>query len=102
LAKQDAEFIHQHAVDSYAAQHRGGTTRNISIAFGIIGLYLALEKEYTGRQVQLAHMQIARIQKDWPRLKPPVKPAVITVIDVLRTGIDAEKDAMICRWMAAV
>lgn len=63
VAKRDTGFIHQHAVDAYASQHSGGTTRNSSIAFGLIGLYLALEKGYTGRQVQLAHMRIARIQK---------------------------------------
>jgi hypothetical protein len=99
VAKQDPEFIHQHAVDAYAAQHGGGTTRNITVAFG---LYLTLEKGYTGKQVQRAHMQIARIQKNWQRLESPVNPAGITVMDVLRAGTDAEKDAMIRHWMAAV
>jgi hypothetical protein len=51
VAKQDKEFIHQHAVNAYAAQHAGGTTRNITIAFGLTGRYLALEKGYTGKQV---------------------------------------------------
>jgi hypothetical protein len=102
VTRQDAEFIHQHAVDAYAAQHSGGTTRNITVAFGLIGLYLALEKGYTGRQVQLAHMHIARIQKNWPHMEPPVKPAGITVMDVPGAGTDAEKDAMIRRWMVAV
>jgi hypothetical protein len=102
VARQDAGFIHQYTVDAYAAQHSGGATRNISIAFGLIGLYLALEKGYTGRQVQRAHMRIARIQRKWPRLEPPVKPAGITVMDVLGAGTDAEKDAMIRQWMKAV
>ena len=102
VAKQDAGFIHQHAVDAYAAQHSGGTTRNITVAFGLIGLYLTLEKGYSGKQVQKAHMQIARIRNDWPTMEPPAKPAGITVMDVLRAGTDAEKDAMIRQWMAAV
>ena len=102
VAKQDPEFIHQHAVDTYAAQHAGGPTRNITVAFGLIGLYLALEKGYTGRQVQLAHMSIAKTKKSWPRLEPPRQPAVITVIDVLQAGTDAERDAMIRKWMRAV
>ncbi len=67
VAKQDPEFIHQHVVDTYAAQHAGGPTRNITVAFGLIGLYLALEKGYTGKQVQQAHMRIAKAQKVWPR-----------------------------------
>ena len=67
VAKQDSEFIHQHAVDAYAAQHAGGTTRTITVAVGLIGLYLALEKGCTGKQVQRAHMRIAKICKEWPR-----------------------------------
>jgi hypothetical protein len=53
-------------VDVYEAQHAGGTTRNITVAFGLIGLYLALEKGYTGKEVQQAHMQITRFRNDWP------------------------------------
>ena len=101
-AKQDLKFIHQHAVDAYAAQHAGGTTRNITIAFGLIGLYLALEKGYTGKQVQQAHMRIAKIRKDWPRLEPTGRPASLTVIDVLKTPDGSEKDIMIRLWMAGV
>jgi hypothetical protein len=102
VAKQDPAFIHQHAVDAYEAQHAGGPTRNITVAFGLIGLYLALEKGYTGRQVQLAHMRIAKTKKDWPRLEPPDHPAFLTVMDVLRAESDAEKDATIRKWMDAV
>ncbi len=102
VAKQDPEFIHQHVVDTYAAQHGGGSTRNITVAFGLIGLYLALEKGYTGKQVQKAHMRIAEVRKVWPRLEPPLRPAVLTVMDVLQAGTDGEKDAMIRKWMAAV
>lgn len=102
VAKQDPAFIHQHAVDAYAAQHAGGTTRNITVAFGLIGLYLALEKKYTGKQVQRAHMQIARVRKDWPGLEPPSQPAALTVMDVLNVPNGPDKDAMILRWMAAV
>ena len=102
VAKQDPAFIHQHAVDSYEAQHAGGPTRNITVAFGLIGLYLALEKGYTGRQVQLVHMSIAKTRKVFPRLEPPYKPAFLTVMDVLSAGTDAEKDVMIREWMNAV
>ena len=48
LVQQDVRFIHQHAVDAYEAQHAGGRTRPITVVFGLIGLYLALEKGYTG------------------------------------------------------
>ena len=102
VSKQDEEFIHQYAVDAYEAQHAGGKTRNITVIFGLIGLYLALEKGYTGKQVQQAHQQIARVQKDWPRLKPPSRPAFLTVMDVLKVPDGLEKDAMIRQWMATI
>jgi hypothetical protein len=102
VGKQDPEFIHQHAVDMYAAQHAGGPTRTITVAFGLIGLFLALEKGYTGKQVQLAHMRIAKARKDWPRLGPPDQPAFLTAMDVFQAGTDAEKDAMIRKWMTLV
>ncbi len=102
VAKQDREFIHQYAVDTYAAQHAGGTTRNITVFFGLIGLYLAIERGFSGIQVQQAHMKIARIQKEWPQLVPPERPASITVLDVLQAPEGEDRDAMIRQWMAAV
>src|SRR5437016_1213716 len=56
LTLGDAEFIHQYAVDTYCAQHVGASVKPIAIVFSLIGLYLALEHNYTGRQVQKAHM----------------------------------------------
>ena len=47
-------------------------------------------------------MRIARVRKDWPRLDPPEKPAVLTVIDVLAAASDEERDAMIGDWMREV
>ncbi len=102
LAQQDGRFIHQHAVDAYEAQHAGGRTRPITAVFGLIGLYLALEKGYTGRQVQLAHMKIASRRKDWPRLEHPARMAELTVLDVLMAKTDEEKETMLMKWAASV
>ena len=102
VAVQDPAFIHQHAVDAYEAQHAGGKTRNIAVAFGLIGLYLALEKEYTGAQVQRAHMEIAKLRKEWPLLDPPARPASVTVRDVLAAAEGPARHTMIRKWMAAV
>ena len=74
----------------------------ITVAFGLIGLYLALERGFTGKQVQQAHMRIARIRKDWPRIEPPARPAGITVLDVLQVPDGPKKDAIIRQWMEAV
>ena len=102
VALRDARFTHQHVVDAYAAQHAGEKTRGISVVFGLIGLYLALEKGFSGKEVQRAHMRIARKKRAWPDLAPPVHPAGVYVTDVLAAPGDPEREAMIFRWMAAV
>ena len=63
VSKQDPEFIHQYVVDAYEAQHVGGKTRNITVIFGLIGLYLALEKGYTGKQVQCSHADCPGVER---------------------------------------
>ena len=63
--RTDPEFIHQYAVDASAAQTATAASKPITVAFALIGLYLHLEKGYTGRQVQLAHMQMAATRKTW-------------------------------------
>jgi hypothetical protein len=102
VALQDPLFIHQHAVDAYGAQHAGGNSRPITVVFGLIGLYLALERGYSGKEVQQAHMRIAKLRKDWPRLDPTGQPAALTVPDVLRVSPGPGRDAMIRQWAAAV
>jgi len=101
VSKGDPGFIYQHAVDAYEAQHAGRATRPITVAFGLIGLYLALERGFTGKEVQRAHMKIAGIRRDWPLLEPPSQRAALTVHDVLEVRNGTGKDAMIRRWMAA-
>jgi Family of unknown function (DUF5946) len=102
VAHQDPAFIHQHAVDAYEAQHAGGATRPVTTVFGLIGLYLAIGRGYSGKEVQRAHMRIAKIRKDWPRLEPPERPASLTVGNVLQESPGPERDAMIMLWAAAV
>jgi Family of unknown function (DUF5946) len=55
LGHKDPGFIHQHIVDAFAAQTANQNTKPIKVAFALIGLYLYLEKDYTGKEVQLAH-----------------------------------------------
>jgi hypothetical protein len=91
----DADFIHQLAVDAYAAQHSGEGVKAITTTFAIIGLYLTFEHGYTGREVQKAHMVLARKRRQWPLFQPPSRQSTITVRDVVlnlpdnyRTAID--------------
>jgi len=107
LTRLDREFIHQHVVDAYGASHGGfqGGARirsNIGIAFSLLGLYLAIEKGYTGRQVQLAHMALARWRKQYPLPEGSPERAAITVIDVMKTEAGEARDRMVKQWAAAV
>lgn len=98
----DQAFIHQHLVDAYGAQHAGEQSKPIGVAFGLIGLYLACEKGYTGRQVQHMHMLLANRSKHWPTFTPPERTGGLTVQDALRTLPGDERDAMLMRWAASV
>jgi hypothetical protein len=63
LAHPDPSFIHQHIVDAYTAQHARETTKPIALVFALIGLYLHVEKNFTGRQVQRFHMITSPIRR---------------------------------------
>ncbi len=101
LTLGDAGFIHQSIVDTYAAQHIGPAVKPIRVAFSLIGLYLACERGYTGRQVQRAHMLLARASKVWPPFRLPQARATLTVLDVVQAP-ESARTAMIARWSQAV
>lgn len=102
LERRDPGFIHQHIVDAYCAQHAEPGAKPIALAFALIGLYLHVEKGFTGRQVQMVHMQLARHREKWPSPTPPEERGSIRVGDVLATPEGAERDAMIHCWCKAV
>jgi Family of unknown function (DUF5946) len=97
-----AEFIHQHLVDAWAAQQAAPSKSNIALAFSLIGLYLAVEKGFTGRQVQLAHMQLGKTKRIWPWFDPPLEEPRFTILDVARAKAGPDRDAAIKEWAAAV
>jgi Family of unknown function (DUF5946) len=102
LGLGDQAFLHQNIVDAYAAQHVDEQTKPIRTVFALIGLYLTLEKEFTGRQVQKMHMRLAKQRKHWPTLSPPTATASITVADVLAIAPGEARDRAIRDWCAAV
>ena len=102
LVHPDPLFIHQHIVDAYAAQHADAHSKPISIAFALAGLYLYLERGHSGRQVQQAHMQLARKKHPWPRFTLPTDRGTMTVADVLRADPGDARDEAIRQWAASV
>jgi hypothetical protein len=102
LAHGDPQFIHQNAVDAFAAQLADETTKPIKIIFALVGLYLTLEHGYTGKQVQRTHMQLAARRKQWPRAELPTTRGNITVADVLQAPPGEARDQAIRAWCASV
>jgi hypothetical protein len=103
IGKQDIDFIHQHAIDTYSAQHSGNGMKPITTAFSLIGLYYALEKGFNGRQVQRVHTLLSRKKFNWKQLQPPDHSAYyLTVMDVLNEQPGESRDEMIHKWMLDV
>jgi len=102
LAHGDPVFIHQHVVDAWAAQHADERTKPIALTFALVGLYLHLEKGFTGRQVQLAHMAMGRRKRDWPSFALPDERGSVAASQVMAAPAGAERDRAIDVWCASV
>ena len=102
LGLADPSFPHQYVVDAFAGQHAGPSVKPINTLFALIGLYLAAEKGFTGRQVQRVHMLLAQRHRVWPRLTPPPVPGAICVRDVLQFEEAGERMTAIKNWDKSV
>ena len=60
LCRSHPAFIHQFVVDAFTAQHADEASKPIAVAFALVGLYLAVERQFSSRQIRLAHMKRAR------------------------------------------
>jgi hypothetical protein len=102
LSHGDPSFIHQYIVDAYAAQHADEKSKPIKVAFALIGLYLHIEKHFSGKDVQKAHMRLAKKKKQWPVFDLPAHRGKIGVSDVLHAKPGPERDRAIKEWSASV
>jgi hypothetical protein len=102
LTHPDPAFIHQYVVDAFAAQQADAHTKPITLTFALVGLYLHVERNVTGKSVQRAHTLLARHRRQWPTFPLPVDRGAITVSDVVAVPPGLDRDAMIDRWSASV
>lgn len=102
LGRGDRTFIHQHVVDAFAAQHAGEGTKPIGLTFALVGLYLHVERGFSGRQVQRVHMALAKRKRVWPVFPLPQERGRVTVFDVFAAAEGRERDTMIDLWCASV
>jgi hypothetical protein len=102
LSLRDPSFIHQHAVDAFAAQNATESDRPIRLTFALVGLYLHVEKGFTGKQVQRSHMRLGRSRRSWPKFRIPDDRGSITEFDVMQAPAGALRDQMIHQWCFSV
>jgi len=95
-------FILQHVVDAFAVQTFNNESKPISVVFGLLGLYLHVEKQFSGRQIQRVHMQLGRAKREWPPIHVPEDRGAITVADVLAASAGPERDLVIDNWCSSV
>lgn len=95
-------FVLQHVVDAYAVQAATAATKPVAVVFGLVGLYLRVEKQFTGRPVQEAHMRLGRKKREWPAVQLPDDRGSVTVTDVLAASPGAERDGAIDEWCRSV
>jgi hypothetical protein len=102
LTHYGAGFIHQLVVDAYTAQNADEHSKPIAVFFAVMGVYLVAERSFTGREVQLAHMALAKRRREWPMLSLPPKRGTLTVHDVLAVPRGEKRDEMIVTWVNSV
>lgn len=95
-------FILQHVVDAFVVQTAKQESRPIGVVFGLVGLYLHVEKQFSGRQVQEVHMQLGRRKRAWPSISFPEDRGTLTVIDVRAAPAGPERDMAIENWCRSV
>ena len=95
-------FILQHVVDAQQAQTATQDSKPMGIVFSLVGLYLHVEKRFTGAEVQKAHQKLARQKRQWPTIQLPQSRGNITAIDVMAAPAGPERDAAIDRWCELV
>ena len=94
--------LHQLTVDTYAAQHAGGSAARIGVAFAVIGLRLSLDEGWSGEEVRDAHQYLGANFKAWPEFAQPAERTWMTVYDVALATSPDERARLVHRWAAEV
>ena len=79
-----------------------GHAVKLALVAALAGLYLHLEKGFSGRRVQRAHMEMARSKRQWPVFALPAQRGSITAVDVMAAPEGPERDAAIDEWCRSV
>lgn len=95
-------FILQHVVDAYGAQSATKTSKPIAVIFALVGLYLRVERQFSGTEVQKVHVVMGRTKRQWPAVPLPRDRGAIAAADVLAAPEGQERDRAIDEWCRSV
>jgi Family of unknown function (DUF5946) len=95
-------LVRQHVVDAFAVQTASTGTKPVSVVFGLVGLYLRVENQFSGNQVQRAHMVLGHRKREWPRVHVPEDRDGMTVADVQAADPGPDHDKAIGDWCRSI
>jgi hypothetical protein len=95
-------FMLQHVVDAQAAQTANEETKPMGVIFALVGLYLHVERQFSGGEVQKVHMRMGRQKRRWPAIALPQCRGSMTAADVLAAPEGRERDHAIDEWCRSV
>ena len=96
-------FILQHVVDAQMAQRAAAANPpDIGVIFALVGLYLHVEKGFTGIQVQNAHRVMGKVKRSWPNLVWPIERGEVTAATVMAMPAGQARDEGIDEWCKQV
>jgi hypothetical protein len=102
LGLQDECFVHQYIVDAYTLQMANKSTKSISVTFSLVGLYLYVEKNFTGKEVQEFHTLMSKHKIIWPIFNLPENRGKISICMILESEIGEERNKMIKIWCNSI
>ena len=102
MTRPGPAFVLQHVVDAFGAQTATPDTKPIALTFALVGLYLHVDKQFSGREVQNVHMHLGRQKHTWPSFILPQDRGAMTARDVLAAAPGPERDRAIDDWCRAV
>ncbi|HKI86264.1 MAG TPA: DUF5946 family protein [Thermoanaerobaculia bacterium] len=102
LSLRDPTFMHQHVVDAWTAQNARQEIKPITLAFALVGLYLHVERGFSGRQVQRVHTLLAENTVDWPSFPLPAERGAVTAREVLSAPEGVKRRLAIDAWCTSV
>jgi Family of unknown function (DUF5946) len=95
-------FVLQHVVDAYGAQSATEKDKPIRLVFSLVGLYLRVERGFSGQAVQRVHIQLGKEKAAWPRIALPRDRGPLTPSDVMAAPEGSQRDAAIDAWCQSI